>query len=231
MLANLGYSWQSRYSWVLHSQNHTHTWTYWPHLHRCCSQDKRLPCTHQCWCHRSVQCSQGDSDRCSFLSLSQECTWLHLHREMTHRHWVVYWLLQSISKEDVVDYLWTFLVEIHRFYQTLHKQCSTFASLLHVQCMCTLYHVYVHHHRCRSRSSWSGFGWTTFSPIHYKNCMCAYYSRTTSKVLPTLLIMYIVLVYRYVYMYTCTVHVCSLYICTTGIIHMHCSLYIHCSLY
>ena len=100
--------------------------------------------------------------------------------------------------------------------------------------MYTLYHVYVHIIGVGASPAGpvlAGPLFHRFNEIYYKNCMRAYYSRTTSKVLPTLLIMYIVLVYRYVYMYTCTVHVCSLYICTTGIIHMHCSLYIHCSLY
>ena len=47
-------------------------------------------------------------------------------------------------------------------------------------------------YRRRSRSGWSGFGWTTFrwfNEFHYRKLRMwfvrAYYSRTTSKVLPT----------------------------------------------
>ena len=147
MLANLGHCWCS---WVLHNQHCTHTWMCWPHLHICCSRDKRLPCTHQCWCHRSVQCSQGDSDRHSFLSLTQECTYLHLHREMTHRHWLVHWLLKSILREDYFQQIWnicTLPVEIHQLYQTLHKQC--------LSATCTV-HVYIMSHICAAKNIYSG---------------------------------------------------------------------------
>ena len=42
-------------------------------------------------------------------------------------------------------------------------------------------------HRCRSWYSWSGFGWTDlikFITDVFKNWVCTYYNRTTSKVLP-----------------------------------------------